>query len=122
MVCHPEPTGRRVSVLEGVRFSGVHAIILPVRKGEIMETVATTRMSSKGQVVIPEAIRKRLKLEEGAQFVVVGDADVIILKAISQPDLGEFDTLIKQARQQAKTAGLKRKDIQSAITKARRRG
>lgn len=87
-----------------------------------METVATTRMSSKGQVVIPEAIRKRLNLEEGAQFVVVGDADVIILKAISQPDLGDFDTLIQQARQQAKGAGLKRKDIQSAVAKARGRG
>jgi AbrB family looped-hinge helix DNA binding protein len=86
-----------------------------------METVATTRMSSKGQVVIPEAIRKRLNLEEGAQFVVVGDADVIILKAISQPDLGEFDALIQQARQQAKVAGLKRKDIPSAVVKARGR-
>jgi len=84
-----------------------------------METVATTRMSSKGQVVIPETIRKRLNLEEGVQFVVVGDADVIILKAISQPDLGEFDALIRQARQQAKKAGLKRKDIQAAVAKAR---
>jgi AbrB family looped-hinge helix DNA binding protein len=86
----------------------------------MMETIATTRMSSKGQVVIPETIRKRLNLEEGAQFVVVGDADVIILKAISQPDLGEFEALIQQARQQAKTAGLKRKDIKSAVAKARR--
>ena len=86
-----------------------------------METVATTRMSSKGQVVIPETIRKRLKLEEGAQFVVVGDADVIILKAIAPPDLGEFDSLIQQARKQAKTAGLNQKDIQSAIEKARGR-
>ena len=87
-----------------------------------METVATTRMSSKGQVVIPETIRRRLNLEEGTQFVVVGDADVIILKAISQPDLGEFAMLIQQARQQAKTAGLKRKKIQSAIRKTRGRG
>ena len=86
-----------------------------------METLATTRMSSKGQVVIPETIRRRLKLEEGAQFIVVGDADVIILKAIASPDLGEFDALIQQARQQAKVAGLKRKDIQSAIAKARGR-
>ncbi len=86
-----------------------------------METVATTRMSSKGQVVIPETIRKRLKLEEGAQFVVVGDADVIILKAIAPPDLGEFDTLIQEARKQAKVAGLKQKDIQSAVAKARER-
>ena len=86
-----------------------------------MDALATTRMSSKGQVVIPETIRKRLKLEEGAQFVVVGDADVIILKAIAPPDLGEFDALIQQARKQAKAAGLKKKDIEAAITKARGR-
>jgi AbrB family looped-hinge helix DNA binding protein len=86
-----------------------------------MQVLATTRMSSKGQVVIPETIRRRLKLEEGVQFVVVGNADVIILKAIAVPDLGEFDALIQQARKQAKEAGLKQKDIQSAIAKARSR-
>ena len=84
-----------------------------------METLATTRMSSKGQVVIPETIRKRLKLEEGAQFVVVGNADVIILKAIAMPDLGEFDALIQQARKQAKESGLKPKDIKAATAKVR---
>ena len=84
-----------------------------------METLATTRMSSKGQVVIPESIRKRLDLKEGAQFLVVGDADVVILKVVTPPDMNEFDTLIKQARKQAKEVGLKQTDITSAIAKAR---
>ena len=84
-----------------------------------MNTLATTRMSSKGQVVIPDAIRKRLKLDEGAQFIVVGEADMIILKAITPPDLGEFDTLIQEARKQAKAAGLKQKDVAFAVAKAR---
>ena len=86
-----------------------------------METLATTRMSSKGQVVIPESIRKRLNLKEGAQFIVVGDADVVILKAVVPPDLNEFDALIKKARKQAKAAGLKPADITSAVAKARSR-
>jgi len=34
-----------------------------------MPGLATTRMSSKGQVVIPEEIRKRLRLKAGCQFV-----------------------------------------------------
>jgi len=38
-----------------------------------MTNLATTKMSSKGQVVIPEDIRKRLKLRAGSQLVVVGD-------------------------------------------------
>ena len=84
-----------------------------------METLATTRMSSKGQVVIPESIRKRLNIKEGAQFLVVGDADVVILKVVTPPDMNEFDALIKQARKQAKEAGLKPTDITSAVAKAR---
>lgn len=84
-------------------------------------TIATTRMSSKGQVVIPEAIRKQLNLKEGMQFVVVGEGDVVILKAISATSLEPFDTLIQRARQQAEAAGLKRADIAGAVAKARGR-
>jgi AbrB family looped-hinge helix DNA binding protein len=76
-------------------------------------------MSSKGQVVIPEGIRKRLGLKAGAQFVVVGDKDVVILKAISPPSMEDFDALIIEARRQAKKAGMKRSDITAAIAKAR---
>ncbi len=86
-----------------------------------METIATTRMSSKGQVVIPESIRKRLDLKEGAQFVVIGEGDVVILKTITTPSLESFDALIQQARQQAEAAGLKRADIAKAVSKVRGR-
>jgi len=86
-----------------------------------MRNVATTRMSSKGQVVIPEDIRKRLKLKPGSQFVVVGENDVVILKAISPPSMGEFDALMADARREAKEAGLKRSDIAAAIAKVRGR-
>ena len=84
-----------------------------------MPNLATTKMSSKGQVVIPEGIRKRLGLKPGAQFVVVGDKDVVILKAISPPSMEDFDALIVEARRQAKKAGMKRSDITAAIAKAR---
>jgi len=84
-----------------------------------MNNLATTRMSSKGQVVIPETIRKRLNLKEGAQFIVIGEGDVVILKALATPSLDTFDALIQQARQQAKAAGLDRSDIADAVSKAR---
>jgi AbrB family looped-hinge helix DNA binding protein len=84
-----------------------------------MPNLATTKMSSKGQVVIPEGIRKRLGLKAGAQFVVVGDKDVVILKAISPPSMEDFDALISEARRQAKKAGMKQSDITNAIAKAR---
>jgi len=84
-----------------------------------MAALATTKMSSKGQVVIPEDIRKRLGLKAGSQFVVVGENDVVILKAISPPSMEEFDALIAKARKQARQAGMKRSDIAAAIAKMR---
>ncbi len=86
-----------------------------------MAGVATTKMSSKGQVVIPEAIRKRLGLKPGSQFVVVGEKGTVILKAITAPSMTEFDDLIAQARKQAREAGMKRSDIPAAIRRVRGR-
>ena len=86
-----------------------------------MQALATTRMSSKGQVVIPEGVRNRLHLEAGAQFVVVGEDDVVILKTIQCPSMAEFDGLIRKARKQARSSGMKRTDITEAISRARGR-
>ena len=85
-----------------------------------MNTFATTRLSSKGQVVIPEAVRTRLKLEPGDQFIVVAKGDVVILKTIAQPSMAEFDDLVREARKQARAAGMKRSDIKKAVARARR--
>ena len=86
-----------------------------------MTDPATTKLSSKGQVVIPEEIRDRLGLKPGAQFVVVGDRDVVILKVIHKPDMSEFDDLVARARKRAQQAGKRPADVQSAIRKVRSR-
>lgn len=85
-----------------------------------MTAAATTTLSSKGQVVIPEEIRLRLGLKAGVQFVVVADRDVVILKVLDPPALGEFTSLVAKARQTAKRSGLRQADITNAITKVRR--
>ena len=86
-----------------------------------MQNVATTKMSSKGQVVIPENIRNQLNLKSGAQFVVVAKDDVVIFKAIAPPAMEQFDELIRRARSQARRSGMKKSDIAAAIAKARGR-
>ena len=86
-----------------------------------MSKLATTKMSSKGQVVIPEDVRSRLGLEAGEQFVVVGDKDVVILKRIAPPSMRDFDELVGQARRQARNARMKRSDVQAAVQKVRKR-
>ena len=87
-----------------------------------MDKPSTTKMSSRGQVVIPEKVRKRLGLKPGVRFVVVGENDVIILKALTPPPMDEFDALVAEARKQARRTDLKRSAIAEAVDKVRRRG
>ena len=85
-----------------------------------MGFVATTKMSSKGQVVIPEDIRRRLELDTGTQFIVLGEDDVVILKMVRPPAMGDFDRLVKKAKKQARAAGLTRRKLSAAISRVRK--
>ncbi|MCF8079817.1 MAG: AbrB/MazE/SpoVT family DNA-binding domain-containing protein [Desulfobacterales bacterium] len=84
-----------------------------------MTEIATTKMSSKGQVIIPEAIRKKMNLKPGDRFVVVGASETVILKTITPPNMDQFEDLIAEARRQARRVGLKRSDIAEAVRAAR---
>ena len=84
-----------------------------------MSVLGTTRMSSKGQVVIPEKIRNALHLEPGAEFAVVGMGDTVMLKIIQAPSMDELDGLMKAGRDYAKKHDLKESDISKAIKEVR---
>jgi AbrB family looped-hinge helix DNA binding protein len=85
-----------------------------------MDVVTTTKLSSKGQVVIPEELRNQLGLKAGTHFVVVGRDDTVILKAVSQPNLGNIAGLLAEAKRKAQKAGLKPSDIRKAINDVRK--
>jgi len=84
-----------------------------------MSTFGTTKMSSKGQVVIPEEIRTKLGLEAGTQLLVVAGEGVVMLKEISPPSMSEFGELVLEARRQAREAGLRAADVRRAIRNVR---
>lgn len=84
-----------------------------------MEALSTTKLSSKGQVVIPEEVRDRLGLKPGAQFVVMGSGDTVVLKMILPPSPEEFKKLLTKVHKEARKAGVKKDDIAAAIKKVR---
>lgn len=84
-----------------------------------MVRLATTKLSSKGQVVIPEAIRERLGLEAGVQFVVVAEGDVVVLKVLNAPKMSDFKALLDKAQESADAAGLTPEDVETAIREVR---
>lgn len=83
--------------------------------------LATTKMSSKGQVVIPEEIRKKLHLKEGVRFVVLHHDDTVVFKVISEPSPEEFNRMLGRIRAQVKEAGIKKADLTEAIREVRKR-
>ena len=86
-----------------------------------MANLSTTKLSSKGQVVIPEEIRQKLGLREGDQFVVIAENDVVILKTLTPPSMKEFDSLIAHARQKARKTKLTKKSLKKIIKESRKK-
>lgn len=84
------------------------------------KNLSTTKLSSKGQVVIPEDIREAMGLETGVQFVVVHQGDSIMLKVISEPSMKKLKALRAKVRDQAQKAGLKEGDLEEAISQSRK--
>lgn len=78
-----------------------------------MVTIAS--MSSRGQIVLPISIRKKLGLDNGSQFLVITDKSNILLKPVKEPSLNEFYDLIEQAHETAKKIGLSQQDIDREI-------
>jgi AbrB family looped-hinge helix DNA binding protein len=102
-------------------LSSVILLVRPDPEATMADTAATTTLSSKGQVVIPEEIRERLGLDAGTRFVVLGDKDVVIFKVLQPPAKRDFTALVQQARKAAKHSGLRRGDVTTAATTVRRR-
>lgn len=70
-----------------------------------------TKMTSKGQVVIPVEIRDELELSEGTQMVVSRMGDMVLMKKISITDpKKEFKELTKFGSAFAKKKGIRSED------------
>ena len=51
------------------------------------EEPQVTTISEKGQVVIPQSIRKQKRIKAKNKFIVYGKSDTIIMKKLEIPDL-----------------------------------
>ena len=84
-----------------------------------MVKLSTTKLSTRVQVVIPEEIRERLGLEPGAQFVVIGEGDVVILKTLKPPKPEELRALLDKVQEAATAAGVTQDDVERVIREVR---
>jgi len=84
-------------------------------------TLAVTKTSVKGQLVIPQEIRRELGIRDGQLMLVYAAGDRIILKKVEAPEPGLFSMLTKSIRAKAKEQKITRKDVEQAIREIRRR-
>ncbi len=84
-------------------------------------TVEMTRLSERGQVVIPTELRKSMHLKEGERFIVAGLGDTIILRKLelSQERL-RLKKLIRESSEKARKFGFTEREVERLIEKTRR--
>lgn len=85
-----------------------------------MSTIEITSMSTKGQVVIPASMRRKMDIKGGAKLLVVQEGENILLKPITQPDPAEFSDIIRLADQVREELDLTEGDIDKAIKASRK--
>lgn len=84
-----------------------------------MSNIDITTLSSKGQVVIPQRLRKQLGMIAGVKIVIFTDGSNVLLKPLQSPSLNNFEKLIKKSRAFAKRSGLKQKNLAKIIRQSR---
>lgn len=81
--------------------------------------VETTRLSKRGQIVVPKRVRKDLGLAEGDRFLVYGTGDAIVFKKLEFPSIEELERLASWGRKFAETKRITRRKVAKAIREFR---
>ena len=80
--------------------------------------ILTTKLSTRGQVVIPKELRE--DLDEGTPFIVKRGKDVIILKKIDiKPDWDRIEKNFERVGKIVRKSGIKPEDIPAIVKRIR---
>lgn len=86
--------------------------------------IEITKMTSKGQVVIPQSIRERKDIEEGERFIVYDTDDTIVLKRVKNlekvKDVKELEKTFSALWRTAQTRKIKEEEIETEIASHRK--
>ena len=77
-------------------------------------------VSTKGQVVLPRAMREELGIESGTKLIAYSSGDAILLKKLPLPSEAELLGWLEEMRGWASEVGLTERDIAEAIAEVRK--
>ena len=82
-----------------------------------------TKMTSKGQVVIPQDIRDKIGVHEGERFFVYANEDSIVLKRTKNLEaakgIKKFDRVFNSMWKTAKKRGITQNDVENEMKAVR---
>lgn len=78
-------------------------------------------VSSKGQIVIPASMRRKLSIMNGSRLAAYTSGDVIMLKVVDIPTEQDFKLQLDVAEQWAKDVGYTEADVNAVIKSVRAR-
>jgi len=84
------------------------------------EEPQVTTISEKGQIVIPQSIRKELGIKPKTKFLVYGKGDTVIMKKLELPDMKkEWNEIFKVMDK--KNLKFSESEIQKEVAETRKR-
>lgn len=80
-----------------------------------------TRLSERGQIVIPTELRKSMNLKEGERFIVIGVGDTIVLRKLElSEERLRLKKLIRESRAKARKSGFSEGEVAKLVHDARK--
>ena len=87
--------------------------------------VEMIKMSSKGQIVIPQDIREEICASEGTMFAVISERNSIVLKKVETPSkedlICELKEIAKEGKRRLEAKNIKEEDITNIVHKSRKK-
>ena len=87
--------------------------------------VEMIKMSSRGQIVIPQDIREEICASEGTMFAVISERNSIVLKKVETPSkedlICELKEIAKEGKRRLEAKNIKEEDITNIVHKARKK-
>ncbi|MFQ6085729.1 MAG: AbrB/MazE/SpoVT family DNA-binding domain-containing protein [Candidatus Bathyarchaeia archaeon] len=84
-----------------------------------MSDIEVTRVSSRGQVVIPKGIREAMEIEEGDRLLVYAMGDRLVMRRIREEE-SLLSVIARPIRAKIERAGITRADVGRAIEESRK--
>ena len=82
-----------------------------------MYAVETAKMSSKGQVVVPEAFRKRYGWRAGSTLLMLGASGGVLIQTLPVPDEREVERVMSETKVAAASVKTRLRNAKRSLDK-----